>query len=303
MIRTITPADAQALIAAGGVDVVDVREPNEWASGHVPGARLVPLAQFRADVAGAELGKRVIFVCERGGRSKQAAEFAEDHGVPEIYNLEGGTLAWRAAGLPLEHTDKTSVEEEAPELSAIVGVNMKRLRTEAGWSLDIVAGMTGVGRQTLGQIEIGRTVPSLGTLWKIARAFDVPFSALLAQPANLATRIFRRTSATPITDADGRFSSRALFSPDDKASFEFYELFLAARGREEAEAHAPGTRENLLVTQGRLVLELGSERHELAKGDAIAFTADVRHAYVNPSNEECWMSLVMTYPATSRHGK
>jgi len=298
MIRTITPGDAQALIAAGGVDVVDVREPNEWATGHVPGARLVPLGQLRADVAAAELGKRVVFVCERGGRSKQAAELAEDNGVAEIYNLEGGTLAWRAAGLPVEHPEKTAVEEDSPELSAIVGVNMKRLRTEAGWSLDIVAGMTGVGRQTLGQIEIGRAVPSLGTLWKIARAFDVPFSALLAQPTNLATRIFRRTSATPITDADGRFSSRALFSPDDKASFEFYELFLAARGREEAEAHAPGTRENLLVTQGRLVLELGSERYELAKGDAIAFTADVKHAYVNPSNEECWMSLVMTYPAS-----
>ena len=99
-----------------------------------------------------------------------------------------------------------------------------------------------------------------------------------------------------IEDADGRFSSRALFSPDDKGSFEFYELFLAARSREDAEAHAPGTRENLLVTQGRLVLELGSERFELEKGDAIAFTADMKHAYVNPSNEECWMSLVMTYP-------
>ena len=98
-------------------------------------------------------------------------------------------------------------------------------------------------------------------------------------------------------DADGRFSSRALFAPDENGSFEFYELFLAAHGREDAEAHAPGTRENLLVTEGRLVLELGRERYELGKGDAIAFTADVRHAYVNPSNEACWMSLVMTYPA------
>jgi quercetin dioxygenase-like cupin family protein len=89
-------------------------------------------------------------------------------------------------------------------------------------------------------------------------------------------------------------SSRALFSPDDKGGFEFYELFLAGHSREDAEAHAPGTRENLLVTTGRLVLEIGSERHDLAKGDAIAFTADVPHAYVNPASEECWMSLVMT---------
>lgn len=297
MVRSVAPSDAQELIAKGNIDVVDVREPHEWATGHVPGARLVPLGQLRADFAGAEIGKRVLFVCEKGGRSQQAAQLAEQNGAAEVYSLDGGTSGWRTAGLPITEPPKSAVEETT-ELDAIVGENLKRLRTERSWTLDIVAGMTGVGRQTLGQIELGRTVPSLGTLWKIARAFDVPFSVLLAQPTNLGTRIFRRSNARPIVDADGRFSSRALFSPDDKGRFEFYELFLAARSREEAEPHAPGTRENLLVTQGRLVLELGKETFELAKGDAIAFTADVPHAYVNASNEECWMSLVMTYPRT-----
>lgn len=297
MVRSVAPSDAQELIAKGDIDVVDVREPHEWATGHVPGARLIPLGQLRADFAGADIGKRVLFVCEKGGRSQQAAQLAEQNGAAEVYSLEGGTSGWRTAGLPITEPPKSAIEETT-ELDAIVGENLKRLRTERSWTLDIVAGMTGVGRQTLGQIELGRTVPSLGTLWKIARAFDVPFSVLLAQPTNPGTRIFRRSNARPIVDADGRFSSRALFSPDDKGRFEFYELFLAARAREEAEAHAPGTRENLLVTQGRLVLELGKETFELGKGDAIAFTADVPHAYVNASNEECWMSLVMTYPRT-----
>jgi rhodanese-related sulfurtransferase/transcriptional regulator with XRE-family HTH domain len=291
MVVTVAPRDAQELIGKGDIDVVDVREPHEWVTGHVPGARLVPLGQL----ANEKLGSRVLFICERGGRSLKAATSS---GVDEAYSLEGGTLAWRAAGLPIEMPTggAAGAAEETTELDAIVGENLKRLRTERQWNLDVLAGMTGVGRQTLGQIELGRTVPSLGTLWKIATAFGVPFSALLVRPSDQTTRIFRRSSAKKIEDAEGRFSSRALFSPDDKGSFEFYELFLAARAREDAEAHAPGTRENLLVTQGRLVLELGSERFELSKGDAIAFTADVKHAYVNPSNEECWMSLVMTYP-------
>lgn len=295
MVRTVAPGEAQVLIAAGDIDVVDVREPHEWAKGHVPGARLVPLGRLTADLAAANLGNRVLFVCEKGGRSQKAAELAEKSRGIEVYSLAGGETAWRAAGLPIEPSASAPMEEEATELDAVVGSNLKRLRTERGWSLDTLAGMTGVGRQTLGQVEIGRTVPSVGALWKIARAFDVPFSALLVGPSSAATRIFRRTTARPITGADGRFSSRALFSPDDKGTFEFYELFLAARAREDAEPHAPGTRENLHVTKGRLVLELGSERYELGEGDAIAFAADVRHAYVNPSNEECWMSLVMTY--------
>jgi rhodanese-related sulfurtransferase/transcriptional regulator with XRE-family HTH domain len=296
MIRTIAVRDAHELVSQGNIDVIDVREPHEYASGHIPGARLVPLGALQSDLEAAKLGARVLFLCERGGRSQHAAELAETEGIGDVYCLDGGITAWRAAGLPVTQPEKPPVAEETAELDAVVGTNLKRLRTERGWSLDVVAGMTGVGRQTLGQIENGRTVPSLGALWKLARAFEVPFSALLAQPAKLETRIFRRANAKPIIDADGRFSSRALFAPDDKGGFEYYELFLAARAREDAEPHAPGTRENLLVTEGQLVLELGTERFELGKGDAIAFTADVKHAYVNATNEECWMSLVMTYP-------
>jgi rhodanese-related sulfurtransferase/transcriptional regulator with XRE-family HTH domain len=303
MVRTVGAREAQELIAQGGIDIVDVREPHEWATGHVPGARLVPLGKLRADPEGAHLSGKVLFVCERGGRSAHAAEIAESRGVPEIYSLDGGTLAWRAAGLPIQEPASVPAEEDAsPELDAVVGANVKRLRDQRGYTLDVLAGRSGVGRQTLGQIELGRTVPSLGTIWKIARAFEVPFSALLAQPGTQETRIFRRAKARRIVDADGRFSSRALFSPDDKGGFEFYELWLAGHGREDAEPHAPGTRENLIVTAGRLVLELGKDRHELGTGDAIAFTADVPHSYVNPASEECWMSLVMTYPGVPAGG-
>lgn len=303
MVRTIAARDAEALIAKGEVDVVDVREPHEWATGHVPGARLVPLERLRADVDAARLGSKVLFVCERGGRSLHAAEVAEANGSAEVYSLDGGTQAWRAAGLPIVQPESTPVDEGAPqELDAVVGANVRQLRTQRGLTLDLLAGLSGVGRQTLGQIEIGRAVPSLGTLWKIARAFEVPFSALLARPGNAETRIFRAASAKRIVGTDGRFSSRALFSPDDKGTFELYELWLAPHGREDAEPHAPGTRENLVVTSGRLVLELGKERFALGKGDAIAFTADVAHAYVNPASEDCWMNLVMTYPGASPGG-
>jgi rhodanese-related sulfurtransferase/transcriptional regulator with XRE-family HTH domain len=295
MIRTIGPREAKELIDGGNLDVVDVREPHEWATGHVPGARLVPLRRLQEDPEDAALGPRVLFVCERGGRSHRAAELAQARGAEEVLSLDGGTLAWREAGLSVEVPAAPPAEDAVPELDGLVGTNVRELRAARGYSLDVLAGLSGVGRQLLGQIELGRTVPSLGTLWKIATAFEVPFSALLARPATTETRIFRTASARRILDADGRFSSRALFVPEDGATFEFYELWLAPRAREDAEPHARGTREHLVVTAGRLVLELGPERHELAKGDAIAFTADVPHAYVNAGSEECWMNLVMTY--------
>src|ERR1700677_192875 len=102
MVRRIAARDAQQLLAQGGVDVVDVREPHEWATGHVPGARLVPLGQLRTDPDSAHLGSRVLFVCERGGRSLQAAELAASRGTAEVYSLDDGTGGWRSAGLPIE---------------------------------------------------------------------------------------------------------------------------------------------------------------------------------------------------------
>jgi len=55
--------------------------------------------------------------------------------------------------------------------------------------------------------------------------------------------------------------------------------------------------ENLIVSRGRLEVHAGGERFELAQGDAIVFSADVPHAYVNAGSEECWMYLVMLYAA------
>jgi rhodanese-related sulfurtransferase/transcriptional regulator with XRE-family HTH domain len=306
MVRTIGVREAEALVAEGHVDIVDVREPHEWATGHVPGARLVPLARLRDEPDSAGLGPRVLFVCAKGVRSASAAATAEARGIAEVYTLDGGTAAWASAGLPLEReapgtnaTEAVSAPADGgAELEAVVGKNLRALRAERGWTLDQLAGRSGVSRQSLGQIELGRLVPSLGTVWRIARAFDVPFSTLLARPSSDATTVLRQRSAKRIVSTDGRFSSRALFPPDDRGEVEFYELWLAPRGREDAEAHAPGTRENLVVTAGRLVLEIDKQSYELAKGDAIVFSADVPHSYINPSGEDCWINLVMTYRTT-----
>jgi rhodanese-related sulfurtransferase/transcriptional regulator with XRE-family HTH domain len=306
MVHVIGPRDALALIAGGGVDVVDVREPHEWAEGHIPGARLVPLGRLREDWAEAHVKPKALFVCASGGRSLTAAKLAEGHGVPEVYSLDAGTSGWAREGQEIERSEVKPSEsvlasgdaaETDPELDAIVGANVRAHRTRRGLTLDLLAGLSGVGRQTLGQIEIGRTVPSVATLWKIARAFDVPFSALLARPRSHTTTVLRQSRAKRLVSADGRFSSRALFPAGDEGRVEIYELWLAGHGREDAEAHAPGTRENLVVTSGRLVLDIGDETFELAKGDAIEFVADVPHSYVNPGSEECWMNLVMTYEA------
>lgn len=90
------------LLADPDLPVVDVREPEEYASGHVPGARSVPLSQLVARAGEVtSLPTPVYVVCEAGGRSAQAASWLHAQGVDAV-NIAGGTGAWRGAGLPVE---------------------------------------------------------------------------------------------------------------------------------------------------------------------------------------------------------
>jgi rhodanese-related sulfurtransferase len=101
MVTTISPQQTQELIARGGLDIVDVREPAEWSHGHLPGARLVPLQRLRSDPKEALPRDGIIFVCAAGVRSQVAAKVAEAQGLTNLYNLSGGTRSWVNAGLPL----------------------------------------------------------------------------------------------------------------------------------------------------------------------------------------------------------
>src|SRR5580658_5457513 len=94
MIASLTPQQAQDLIALGQVEVVDVRDPAEWCGGHIDGARLVPLNQLRSNPKSELKRDGVIVVCAAGVRSQTAARIAAAEGFSHVYNLSGGTRAW-----------------------------------------------------------------------------------------------------------------------------------------------------------------------------------------------------------------
>ena len=100
--RRITAEEAKQRLDAGAVSVVDVREQWEYARDHIPQAKLVPLGQIISRPAEVIEGDGLVFVCEVGQRSAVAAEMAAALGRTDVYNLEGGMQAWRAAGLPVE---------------------------------------------------------------------------------------------------------------------------------------------------------------------------------------------------------
>lgn len=91
-------------MADGTIVLVDVREPYEYADGHIPGAGLNPLQSFDpAGLPAKEPGKRIVLSCRSGKRSLVAMERARTAGRTDITaHYAGGMLDWNAAGEPIE---------------------------------------------------------------------------------------------------------------------------------------------------------------------------------------------------------
>ena len=100
----INPAQATHLINREDAVIVDVREPAEYAAGHVLGAKNVPLARLAAPTP--DLLKRkerpLIVYCDGGDRAGKAAAALKKAGFARVINLSGGLKAWQDAGLPVE---------------------------------------------------------------------------------------------------------------------------------------------------------------------------------------------------------
>jgi rhodanese-related sulfurtransferase len=82
---------------ADGALVIDVREPDEYIEGHVPGAQLIPLATVPERLERFNADGPTYVICKSGGRSMRACEVAAGEGY-EVVNVSGGTGAWMASG-------------------------------------------------------------------------------------------------------------------------------------------------------------------------------------------------------------
>ena len=85
---------------ADGAPLIDVREPDEYLEGHVPGAVPIPLGQVADRVSEFPRPQTVYVICQGGGRSARAVQWLRTQGVDAV-NVAGGTATWAASGKPI----------------------------------------------------------------------------------------------------------------------------------------------------------------------------------------------------------
>jgi len=98
----IDVATAESLRGQPDVVMLDVRTPEEYAQGHIPGVVPIPLDQVPNRLAEIPKDKTVIVTCRSGNRSNQAAQILREKGYDNVHNMLGGITAWEKAGYPVE---------------------------------------------------------------------------------------------------------------------------------------------------------------------------------------------------------
>ena len=101
-VQEISPQHAAMALKRGETLLIDVRDPDEWEEGHIPGAKNFSRGTVELEIeeAAPDLSTPIITHCGGGGRSALAAESLQRMGYKNVKSLAGGFKAWKAAGLP-----------------------------------------------------------------------------------------------------------------------------------------------------------------------------------------------------------
>lgn len=101
--RSLSPQETKTLIETRkDLVLVDVRSPQELYEGSIPGSQLVPFNELAQGRMTLPTGKPLLLICAVGGRSYAVGQYFSGKEYGEIYSLDGGISAWKAAGLPLQ---------------------------------------------------------------------------------------------------------------------------------------------------------------------------------------------------------
>ncbi len=99
---SVDVATVNAIKDRDDVLLIDVREQWEYDEKHIPNITLIPLGDIPARMSELPADKEIIITCRSGNRSGQATEFLRQQGFENVHNMEGGIVAWEAAGNPVD---------------------------------------------------------------------------------------------------------------------------------------------------------------------------------------------------------
>ena len=152
-----------------------------------------------------------------------------------------------------------------------IGKRLKKTRQNRNMTLDELAEVTGVSKPMLGQIERGKSSPTVTTLWKIATGMKIPFSSFLQEQGAEYT-VVDLQERDVLIEENGAMKVYTLFAFDPIRS---------------SDKHNDGVEEYIFVIHGKLDMVLNGTEITLGEKQAVRFEANIPHSYMNPYKDTC----------------
>jgi XRE family transcriptional regulator, regulator of sulfur utilization len=179
-----------------------------------------------------------------------------------------------------------------------IGPRVRALREAMDLSLRDLAERSGVSAPMLSQVERGETSPTLQIAARIAAGLELRLSQLLRLDESGTVTIVRATERRRGGSPERGHAFEVLTAPlpGQRAELSRHTLTAGARtgGAGDPPMHEPGSREIALVEDGRVVLEIDGDRHELGPGDCVTFDADLPHHFENPGPGDAALLAVVS---------
>jgi transcriptional regulator with XRE-family HTH domain len=166
------------------------------------------------------------------------------------------------------------------DLNLIIGNKLKDIRNKRDLSLEEVAKLTGVSKAMLGQIERGKSNPTVSTLWKIATGLKISFSLFIDENQE-DLKVINQKDITPVIEDNDRMKLYPIFPFDANKGFEIFTIELEPDCNHVSTPHNEGVEEYIIVTEGEIEIDINNKIFKLQKGNSIRFMANCPHSYKN----------------------
>lgn len=198
-------------------------------------------------------------------------------------------------------SEKRKQADLAARVSQVVGTNLREVRRAQGYSLDTLAAASGVSRAMLGQIETGKSVPTITVLWKVATALGVPVAQFIKDPDEAVYTVTRRSEASNTDGSTSPAARRSIGPAHGQTSWTLEEIRIAKGHREVYPSRREGGLMTAVLASGAVEIGLGEEPPlALSEGDAVHFSSGLRYSIANIG--ECTAILYLA-AGHARNGK
>lgn len=156
--------------------------------------------------------------------------------------------------------------------------NLRHMRENRNLSLDQLSDLTGVSKSMLRQIEMGKSSPTIATIWKIANGLHVSFTALLRKPV-VEAEVRSFSGEKPLTAESKHYRLYPLIPFEPQQSFETYYVEIDPGTVFRGEPHEGNVYEYVFVFRGKLQISLEDKKYEIKKNEFLQFQANCPHKY------------------------